>query len=122
MTKIFALLVTATALTTAIGLPAAQALRVSALATGPCSSTACTLAVDGTTPAAALILVSGGEDDGEKTPGKDHRKHHDDCDDDEEESDDDCTADTMRPAPAGTATPPANGLFGKGAPPVAVTN
>jgi len=35
---------------------------------------------------------------------------------------DDCTGAKGNPAPAGTVAPPANGLFGTGAPPVAVTN
>ena len=120
MTKMFTLLFTATALSAAFGLSAVNALQVNALTTGTCGSTACTFALDGTTNP-ALILVSGGDDDGEKADGKDHRDHHDDCEEDDE-GDEDCTEGNAMPAPAGSVTPPANGLFGKGAPPVAVTN
>lgn len=56
-----------------------------------------------------LILVSDDEDDEDETD----EDHHDDCDDDDD--DDDCRA-IRRQAPSSPGNPPANGLFGTGAP------
>ena len=42
-------------------------------------------------------------------------------DDDDDDNDRDTGAEA-NPSPAGTIAPPANGLFGNGAPPVAATN
>lgn len=120
MTKMLTLLIAATGLSAAFGLPAANALRVNTLTSGTCTSAACTLSLEDTSRM-GLIRVSGGDDDGEKADGKDHRAHHDDCEEDDE-GDEDCTDGNAMPAPAGSVTPPANGLFSKGAPPVAVTN
>ena len=53
-------------------------------------------------------------DDGQRRD----RHHEDDEDDDDEDDDDDeGRATGVNPAPAGTVAPPANGLFGDGAPP-----
>lgn len=72
-----------------------------------------------------------GEDDDEEGEDDDEDDDEDaDCDDDDGDddgADDDgakerCSGAQANPAPAGTVAPPANGLFGTGAPPVAVTN
>ena len=64
-----------------------------------------------------------GSDDDEE--GDDDDAEDDDCGDDDEDGeggeDDDC-ATTGNAAPAGTVTPPKNGLFGSGAAPKATMN
>lgn len=87
---------------------------------------------DGTCPAVVADGTSGpkvrlatGDDDRHRD--RIRRDHHDDDDDDDDfdddhDEDDDAPAGRGTPAPAGTVAPPANGLFGTGAPPSAVTN
>ena len=116
------LLATAAALG-ALGLPALAALHAPG---GPCTGDVCSaVLVPGASPA-PLIRVSG-EDDHDDNQGRDRRAHRhddDDCDDDDDDDDDDESGrrDARRnPVPAGSVAPPVNGLFGNGAPPVAVT-
>lgn len=60
------------------------------------------------------------DDDGDRRTGARHEDDDDDdCDDDDDEA---CAGGPRNPAPAGSTAPPANGLFGNGAPPKAVTN
>ena len=101
------LLLASTALTVAIGLPALAAMQDPVGSAGLLDSVRAAVLGDGDQPM-PLVRVSGDDDD-------------DDCEDDD---DDDCKGAGARgnPAPAGTVAPPANGLFGNGKPPVAVTN
>ena len=60
------------------------------------------------------------DDDGDRRTGARHEDDDDDdCDDDDDEA---CAGGPRNPAPAGSTAPPANGLFGNGAQPRAVTN
>jgi hypothetical protein len=60
------------------------------------------------------------DDDDDRRKGARHEDDDDDdCDDDDDEA---CAGGPRNPAPAGSTAPPANGLFGNGAPPKAVTN
>ncbi len=105
-----ALLLAATALTAILGLPALASIsapRDTAMAT------------DDRTPA-PLRLASDDDDDHRRR----NRHHDDDDDDDDDDSDDDDDDNdhhrrsrSATPAPAGPLAPPANGLFGTGAPP-----
>jgi hypothetical protein len=99
-----------TALAVALGLPALAATQTHGNAQGTCSGV-CAAMLSADDQPVPLIRVSG-DDDEEDDDGED-------CDDDD---DDGCTGALDNPAPAGTVAPPANGLFGNGAPPVAVTN
>ena len=100
------LLFASTALTMALSLPAFAASPFAGVADGSGRASSATMPGndDGTLP---LIRVSDDDDDDD-----------DDCDDGR------CQGAGGRgnPAPAGTVAPPANGLFGNGAPPKAVTN
>lgn len=122
MTSRLSLLFASTALAVALGLPALAAMQVQGNAQGACSGVCAAVfsADDQTVP---LIRVSGDDDD-DDDGGWIRRGHDDeDCDDDDDDDDDDaCIGALGNPAPAGTVAPPANGLFGNGAPPVAVTN
>lgn len=124
MKSTLAVLLATTAALGALGLPALATLRASA---GPCTNDVCSaVLVSGGTPA-PLIRVSG-DDDHDDDHGRDRRAHRhddDDCDDDDCDDDDDDESGRpgarRTPAPAGSVAPPVNGLFGNGAPPVAVT-
>lgn len=121
MTYRLSLLFASTALTAVLGLPVVAAMQTKDSAEGPCSGI-CAAVLDTNDQTMHLVRVSG-EDDDDDHGGWVRRGHHDD--DDEECDDDDdggCTGARGNPAPAGTIAPPANGLFGNGAPPVAVTN
>lgn len=115
-----AFLITTSALTLALGLPTLAAIR----AAEGCAPALCAAPADGTVP---LIQV---DDDHKRGWFRLWRGGHDDDDDEDDDCDDDDDDDDCRsgrggkgnPAPAGTAAPPANGLFGNGAPPRAVTN
>ena len=104
------LLLASTAMALAIGLPAVAAMRPSGDASDLCGPSVCAAVFDGTDQTAPLIRVSGDDDD------------DDDDDDADCDDEDDCTGAQGNPAPAGTVLPPANGLFGDGAPPVVITN
>ena len=107
------LLLASTALTVAIGLPALAAMQDPVGSAGLLDSVRAAVLGDGDQPM-PLVRVSGDDNDDDD----------DDDDDDCEDDDDDCKGAGARgnPAPAGTVAPPANGLFGNGKPPVAVTN
>ncbi|NTT85269.1 hypothetical protein [Tabrizicola fusiformis] len=110
MTSRFSVLFTSTALTVALGLPALAAIQTQGNAQGRCSGV-CAAVFGADDLSVPLVRVSGEDEDDE------------DCDEEEDEDDDDaCTGALGAPAPAGTVAPPANGLFGNGAAPVAVTN
>jgi hypothetical protein len=119
MTSRLSLLFASTALTVALALPALAAMQFQGNAQGACSGV-CAAVFSANDQIVPLIRVSGDDDDG----GWFRRGHEDDDDDedcdDDDHDDDDCAL--GNPAPAGTVAPPANGLFGNGAPPVAVTN
>lgn len=123
MTSRLSLLFASTALAVALGLPALAAMQVQGNAQGACSGVCAAVfsADDQTVP---LIRVSGDDDD-DDDGGWIRRGHDDDDDedcDDDDDDDDACIGALGNPAAAGTVAPPANGLFGNGAPPVAVTN
>jgi hypothetical protein len=115
MTSRLTLLVASTALTATLGLPALAATQAQGSAPNQCSAV-CAAVFGANDPSLPLIRVSGDDED-------DDEEDEEDCDEDDNEDDeDDCTGALGKPAPAGTVAPPANGLFGNGAPPVAVTN
>ena len=131
MTSRLSLLFASTALTVALGLPALAATQTQGNTQGQCSGV-CAAVFGAEDLSLPLIRVSGDDDD--NNAGWLHRGNDDDdCDDDDEDDDDEdddddegdddgCTGAKGNPAPAGTVAPPATGLFGNGAPPVAVTN
>ena len=118
MKRSLSLLFTSTALSLALGLPALAVIHAQPTPNGPCSRDLCASPLGLGDGSAALIRVSGDADD-------DDDDDHDDVDDDDcDDDDDDCKGKRhgTNPAPAGSVSPPANGLFGTGKPPVAVTN
>ncbi len=121
MTSRLSLFFASTALTVALGLPAGAAMQTQGNTQGQCSG-ACAAVFSADDLSVPLIRVSGDDDD----DGGWVRRGHDDDDDDDEgcddDDDDECSGALGNPAPAGTVAPPANGLFGTGAPPVAVIN
>lgn len=125
MTSRLSLLFTSTALAVALGLPALAAMQTQGNAQGACSGVCATVPGTQDRPV-PLIRASADDDDddgGWMRGGQDDNDDGDCDDDDDDDEDDDGCADTpANPAPAGTVAPPANGLFGNGAPPVAVTD
>ena len=119
MRKTFALLVASTALTAAIGLPAWSAMR----AAERDDSRPATL-IDAEEAASPFLLASGDDDDDRRDDRRKNRSASDDDDDDDDEDDDDDDGGrrAANPAPAGTALPPKNGLFGNGATPKVTVN
>ena len=116
-----------TALSLSLGLPALAAMPTEGNAPAQCNGL-CTAVFGAEDQSLPIIRVSGDDDDDDDEGGwfgrggddeDDEDEDDDDCDDDD---DDGCTGVRGNPAPAGTVAPPANGLFGTGAPPVAVTN
>jgi hypothetical protein len=127
MTSRFSLLFASTALTVALGLPALAAMQTQGNAQGACSGVCA--AVFGVDDLSMPLIRVSGDDDDDDDDGRVRRGHDDDddedCDEndgDDDDDDDGCIGALGNPAPAGTVAPPANGLFGNGAPPVAVTN
>lgn len=124
MTSRLSLLFASTALTVALGLPALAAMQAQGNAHDPCSGV-CAAVFSAHDQPVPFTRVSGDDDD-DDAGGWVRRGHYDDDDDedcDDDDGDDDgCIGALGNPAPAGTVAPPANGLFGNGAPPVAVTN
>lgn len=131
-------LLASSALTVVIGLPALAAAPGASGDAASCGVSACAMPLAGSGRTAQLILVDDDEDDDDDGVwffvDEDHDESED-CDDDDdddfgeddEEGDDDddddaCIGSLGNAAPAGTVAPPDNGLFGTGAPPVAVTN
>lgn len=113
MKKILILLAASTALTAAIALPAWSALSA------PSSDNQRPLSavMDAVQDAMKPALVADDDRDIRRRSrdDDDHRDRH--RDDDDDDDDDDCGTTARNPAPAGTAAPPQNGLFGNGAPP-----
>lgn len=107
MTKTFALILASTAV---IGLPAVGALY--APVGGGVASV-------NQQQVAQPILISG-EDEEDEDEGEEEG-----CEEEEEEEDEDGSDDDdclTQPAPTGPVSPPANGLFGNGAPPTVQIN
>ena len=142
MKTTLSLLLASTTLCVAVGFPAMAGAPSVGGDAATCGA-ACAMSLADIDREARLIFVDddgdeeddnkfwfGGEDDEEDEDCDDDEDddHDDDDDDDEDEGygdgddDDDCAGGLGSPAPAGTVAPPANGLFGTGAPPVAVTN
>lgn len=118
------------ALTAALGLSVAGALTAAPIAgPGPVSPQA---AAPVSSIAAPLQLADNDDDDGwffaRKGARHDRHEHDDDDEDDDDYSARGCAAGqpacalNLNPAPAGTATPPANGLFAPGAKPAVQVN
>lgn len=127
MTKTMTFLLASTALTIALGATAWSATRIMDDEVLP---TAVQSQMD-SRDLSPLIFVNDDDDEddddeGEEDDDDDRRKgarHEDDDDDDCDDDDDEaCAGGPRTPAPAGSTAPPANGLFGNGAPPKAVTN
>lgn len=117
MKSAFALLLAGSALVAAFGVPSLAAMRGTSNAMAPGFAGA-----DVANHDIRLTKVSDDDDDDDDDRRAGHeRDDHDDDDDDDDDEDRDTRA-RISPAPAGTVAPPANGLFGNGAPPVAVTN
>lgn len=118
LTKTLTLLAASTALTAALGLPAWSAMH-SPAQTEAVSSISSLIAGD--EASAKLILVDDDDDDDHDDDRDDDRKDYDDDDcDDDDDDDDGCGIAAAAPAPAGSITPPQNGLFGTGTPQVKV--
>lgn len=116
-------LIASAALSAVLVLPALAGLRDADGHADACGAALCAAAFAGEDEPLPLIWVSDDDGAGE---ARHLRRGHDDEDDDDdcEDGDDDgCSGAGGRanPAPAGSVAPPANGLFGKGAPPAAVT-
>jgi hypothetical protein len=112
MKTTLALLIASTALTAAIAWPAWSAIQ--------------DRAADETRPIAALleagpdaqpVILASNDDDDDDDDNDNRRRSERNNDDDDDDDDDNRGARTPNPAPAGTVAPPANGLFGNGAPP-----
>jgi len=127
MKKTFTILVTTTALTAAIALPALSAMNSTAD-----GSLRPVLAVfDGAARDLPIILARSDDDDDDyrRTGRRDRDDDDDDCEDDDDDrrgrygsdddddDDDDCGGAAGNAAPAGTVAPPQNGLFENSAPP-----
>jgi hypothetical protein len=124
MRKTLALVVATTALTAAISLAAWNAMQANADGT-PSPFAAL---FDDAAQALPLFLASGDDDDDAHRYRKTARRGHDDddCDDDHDDDDDDddhdCRGAARNPAPAGSMSPPQNGLFGNGSAPQVQVN
>jgi hypothetical protein len=127
MKKFLTLLVTSTAMTAAVG-----ALAWTAAGASPGGERPLAAVCNRGKEALPLILASD-DDDHDGKYRRSSRRHHDDHDgdDDDDHGDDndhdDNNDDGQRrygrnPAPAGSVTPPPNGLFGNGAPPKVQVN
>jgi hypothetical protein len=121
MKTTLALLVASTALTAAIGVPAWSAMSGSAAP----EDRSLAAAFDPGGEALPLIFVSDDDDDDDdrryrRSSGRDDDNEDDDCDDDDD--DEEGCRGAANPAPAGSVAPPANGLFGNGAPPQVKVN
>ncbi len=122
MKKTFTVLLASTALTAAIGLPAWSAMR--APADGE-SRLVPALFGDETGALPFVLASDDGEDDDHGYGYRESsRRGHDDDDErgHDDDDDDDGRGGGRNPAPAGTAAPPQNGLFGNGTPPKVQVN
>ena len=130
MRKTLTLAIATTALTAAIGVPVWGVMQANADdAPRPFAAL-----FDDAAQTLPLFLTSGKYDDEARSHHKASFDGHDDddCDDggddgdddhdEQDDDDDDCQSGPHSPAPAGTVTPPQNGLFGNGAPPQVQVN
>ncbi|PJN95809.1 hypothetical protein CNY89_06300 [Amaricoccus sp. HAR-UPW-R2A-40] len=116
MRRTLTLLVTSTALTAAIGVPAWSAMH----APDDGSLWPVAAPIEERTHALHLALASDDDDDSRGFAQNSRRGHDDDENDDDCE--DDCPSGARNPAPAGDVAPPQNGLFGNGASPQVQVN
>lgn len=116
MKTTLALLAATTALGALVAIPAIGATRTP----GADTSLAAFSASANTAQQGMIVLASGDDDDEENRGGSLSGDDDDDCED-EDDDDGGCRA-GANPAPAGTAAPPSNGLFGSGAPPQVKVN
>jgi hypothetical protein len=122
MKKTFAILAATTALVAAVGLSA-----WSAVSAGPdADERSVAAAFSGGQAALPLVLVSD-DDDGDESDDDDKVDEDDERpkrsgDDEDDDDDDGAGRGAINPAPAGSVTPPQNGLFGNGAAPQALVN
>ncbi|MFZ0098544.1 MAG: hypothetical protein WAK98_08675 [Gemmobacter sp.] len=113
MNKTMTLLLASTAVSIAFGAMAWSATRSAEADVRPAISQ--TFDDSGDLP---LIFVNDDDDEDDDDDDEGEEDDDDDCDDD----DGACAGSQLKPAPAGTAAPPANGLFGNDASPKAITN
>lgn len=108
-TKTLTLIFASAALTAAIGLPAWSALHEASAGerVTPLSSL-----LDSATSARPMILADSDEQDDEDEGASTGRRTSDDDEDSCEEDEGNCGSAAPAPAPAGSVTPPQNGLFG----------
>ena len=119
MTKTLTLLFASTALTAAIGLPAWSAMQAPSI---PAVAQFIPAIDEKSADGAKLILVDDDEDEDEGNASKREAGREDEDDDDDCEEDEGSCGGGNNPAPAGSAAPPQNGLFGNGTPPKAQVN
>lgn len=123
MKSTLALLLAGSALVAAAGLPSLAGRTITGDALAPCAGGSCAADAKDGDRDIRMILVNDDDDDHDDNRRFRRERGDDDHDDDEDDDEDDRdTGAGVIPAPAGTVAPPANGLFGNGAPPVAVTN
>jgi hypothetical protein len=118
MRKTLILLVTSAALTAVIGAFAWSAVRTPA---GANERSFAAISDEGL-EALPLILASDDDDDDDDREYRRVPRRHDGDHEDEDDHDDDGASGGRNPAPAGSVSPPQNGLFGKGAPPQVKVN
>ena len=118
MSKILSLLLASAALTAGLGVPAWSAMHLPQQGEAVKTMTAVFGSTDTTDATDLLVLVDDDDDEDEDEDGNVTRgtSNDDDDDDDAEDCDDDdgsCGGSAaIQAAPAGTVTPPQNGLFG----------
>jgi len=115
MTRTLTMLFASTALTAALGLPAWSAIHAPAQPDAAAAPLALTMDATGDAPRLILVDDDEDEDDDEDDDDREDDDDDDDCDDAGE-----CGSRAAAPAPAGSVTPPQNGLFGTGTPQVQV--
>lgn len=119
MTKTLTLLFASAALTAALGLPAWSAMQAPGT---PSISNSIPAVLQQASDGAKLFLVDDDEDENEGYGTKRNAGREDEDDDDGCEEDEGSCGSANNPAPAGSAAPPQNGLFGDGAAPKAQVN
>lgn len=103
MKTTLALLAATTALGAIFAIPAIGAVRAADADSPQAAFAASDTSQDG------IVLLASNDDEGDD-------EGDDDCDEEDDDEEGGCAAGQI-PAPAGTAAPPANGLFGTGAAP-----
>lgn len=119
MTKTFTLLFTSAALSVGLGLPAWSAMQSAGV---PSLAQAVPAALGQAAEGANLFLVDDDEDETEGYAMKRTGEREDDDDDDGCEEGEGSCGSARNAAPAGSAPPPQNGLFGNGTAPKAQVN